>query len=48
MKDRQMQGEKQYYCINLHNYEMVNKMTNSTYGYNVLDNEPVVSWGALG
>ena len=41
-------GKNNITAFNLHKYEMLNKMTNSTYGYNVLDNEPVVSWGAPG
>ena len=57
--DRQTQGEKQYVSqssrggdmitkFNLHNYEMLNKITNSTFGYNALDNDPVVSRGVIG
>ena len=35
--DRQMQGGN-ITAFNLHNYEMLNKMSNSRYDYNVLDN----------
>ena len=51
--DRQTQRENNITAFHLHNNEMFNKMTNSTYGYNVLDkhyhyNEPVVPLGVLG
>ena len=35
--DRQTQGKNNMTAFNLHIHEILNKMTNSTYGYNVLD-----------
>ena len=36
--DRQTQGESNVNTCSLHNYVILNKMTKSTYGYNVLNN----------